>query len=201
MAILSAFNKDTAKNMQLDAGILVLNLKNPESFAGEIPAGAILVGATEGGSNFKATPEIRNLFDGIDGARGNYKDGNAIDSWEILLTATAKEITASNLKTALAAADITTTDGGKYDTLVPRMDIKTTDYLSNICWLGTMNGSTDAMIIELRNVMNTSGIDFTATDKGTGSVAMEFKAHFDLTNPNDVPFRIHFPKKTVVKNK
>lgn len=198
MTILSAFNKDTAKNMQLDAGMLIMNLPNPESFNGVIPEGAKKIGATEGGSNFVATPEIRNIFEGIDGARGNYKDGNAIDSWDIKLTATAKEMTAENLKLALAAATITAgSSSDKYDTLVPKMNISTADYIDNVCWLGKMNGSNTAMIIELKNVMNSTGINFTSTDKGTGSVEMELVAHFDLENPDDVPFRIHFPKKTV----
>ena len=40
---------------------------------------------------------MRNIFEGIDGAKGNYKDGNVIDNWEITLTATVKEMTAKKL--------------------------------------------------------------------------------------------------------
>lgn len=193
MAILSAFTKNTAKNMQLDAGLLVRGLTDILNFNGTI-ADDKKLGATSGGASFSATPEMRNIFEGIDGAKGNYKDGNVIDNWEITLTATVKEMTAKNLQLAMATADINSEDD-KFDVLTPRMEVKTTDYIDNICWLGTMNGSSEPMIIELKNVLNTNGISFTAEDKGSGSVELELKAHFDLSKPNEVPFKIYFPKQ------
>lgn len=193
MAILSAFTKDTAKNMQLDAGLLVRGLTDILNFNGTI-ADDKKLGATAGGASFSATPEMRNIFEGIDGAKGNYKDGNVIDNWEITLTATVKEMTAKNLQLAMATADIKS-DNDKFDVLTPRMEVKSTDYIDNICWLGTMNGSSEPMIIELKNVLNTNGISFTAEDKGSGSVELELKAHFDLSKPNEVPFKIYFPKQ------
>lgn len=193
MAILSAFTKNTAKNMQLDAGLLVRGLTNILNFNGTIEDEKKL-GATSGGASFSATPEMRNIFEGIDGAKGNYKDGNVIDNWEITLTATVKEMTAKNLQLAMATADIAT-GNEKFDVLTPRMEVKSTDYIDNICWLGTMNGSSEPMIIELKNVLNTNGISFTAEDKGSGSVELELKAHFDLSKPNEVPFNIYFPKQ------
>lgn len=193
MAILSAFTKNTAKNMQLDAGLLVRGLTDILNFNGTI-ADEKKLGATSGGASFSATPEMRNIFEGIDGAKGNYKDGNVIDNWEITLTATVKEMTAKNLQLAMATADIKS-DDDKFDVLTPRMEVKSTDYIDNICWLGTMNGSTEPMIIELKNVMNTNGISFTAEDKGSGSVELELKAHFDLSKPDEVPFNIYFPKQ------
>ena len=193
MAILSAFTKNTAKNMQLDAGLLVKGLTDILNFNGTI-ADDKKLGATSGGASFSATPEMRNIFEGIDGAKGNYKDGNVIDNWEITLTATVKEMTANNLKLAMATADIAT-GNDKFDVLTPRMEVKSTDYIDNICWLGTMNGSSEPMIIELKNVLNTNGISFTAEDKGSGSVELELKAHFDLSKPNEVPFNIYFPKQ------
>lgn len=193
MAILSAFTKDTAKNMQLDAGLLVRGLTDILNFNGTI-ADDKKLGATAGGASFSATPEMRNIFEGIDGAKGNYKDGNVIDNWEITLTATVKEMTAKNLQLAMATADIKS-DNVKFDVLTPRMEVKSTDYIDNICWLGTMNGSSEPMIIELKNVLNTNGISFTAEDKGSGSVELELKAHFDLSKPNEVPFNIYFPKQ------
>ena len=95
MAILSAFTKNTAKNMQLDAGLLVKGLTDILNFNGTI-ADEKKLGATSGGASFSATPEMRNIFEGIDGAKGNYKDGNVIDNWEITLTATVN--TASRTK-------------------------------------------------------------------------------------------------------
>lgn len=194
MAILNGFTKDTAKNLQLDAGVLVVGLASPENFAGELGS-ARKVGATSGGGNFIVETEIRNLFEDLDGARGNYKDGNVIDSCEIKLSVTIKEMTVENIKMALGAADTATKQGTnqKYDITTARMTIKPTDYMDNICWLGTINGSDVPMIIELRNVMNSNGLNFSFEDKGKGGIELELKAHFTLEKPDEVPFKIYTP--------
>ena len=185
---LNGFTPNTAKNLQLDAGILVKN-----HTVGSAITDANKLGATEGGATFTAVPEIRNIFDGLDGARGNYKDGNVIDSWEISLTASVSEMTAENIKLAIASADSKTSTVEGYQEITPRNDIKTTDYLENVCWVGTVNGQDKPMIIELKNVMNTNGFSFTASDKGRGKVDLELKAHFDLENADEVPFKIYTP--------
>lgn len=192
--ILNGFTKDTAKNLQLDAGIIVTGLASPEDFAGEL-TGATLLGATSGGGSFVVETEVRNLFEDLDGARGNYKEGNVIDSYNIALTTTVAEMTAKNIKLALGAADTTTKQGAGNDVDITkaRMTIKAEDYIDNVCWLGSLNGSDKPMIIELKNVMNTNGLNFTFEDKGKGKIELELKAHFDLTKPEEVPFAIYTP--------
>ena len=192
--ILNGLTQDTAKNLQLDAGIIVAGLASPESFSGEL-SGATLLGATIGGGSFVVETEVRNLFEDLDGARGNYKDGNVIDSYNVVLTATVVEMTAKNIKLALGAADTTTKQGTgtNVDITKARMTIKAEDYIDNVCWLGRLNGSDKPMIIELKNVMNTNGLNFTFEDKGKGKIELELKAHFDLTKPEEVPFAIYTP--------
>lgn len=193
--ILNGFTPNTAKNMQLNAGILVKNIPDPENFDGTL-TDEQKIGATEGGATFTAIPEIRNIFDGIDGARGNYKDGNVIDSWEVKITGTAKEMTAENFKLALGAAKITkATTPKKYDKIEGKINIETADYLKNVCWLGTLNGSEEPIIIEIKNALNIAGLTFTAEDKGSGSIDFEIQGHFDLEKPDDVPFCIYTPTK------
>lgn len=192
--ILSGLTKDTAKNLQLDAGIIVTGLTSPENFAGEL-TGATLLGATKGGGSFVVEVEMRNLFEDLDGARGNYKEGNVIDSYNITLTATIAEMTAKNIKLALGAADTTVNQGtgNDVDVTKARMTINPEDYIDNVCWLGSLNGSDKPMIIELKNVMNTNGLNFTFEDKGRGTIELELKAHFDSSKPEEVPFAIYTP--------
>lgn len=192
--ILSGLTKDTAKNLQLDAGIIVTGLASPENFAGEL-TGATLLGATKGGGSFVVEVEMRNLFEDLDGARGNYKEGNVIDSYNITLTATIAEMTAKNIKLALGAADTTAKQGtgADVDITKARMTINPEDYIDNVCWLGSLNGSDKPMIIELKNVMNTNGLNFTFEDKGRGTIELELKAHFDTSKPEEVPFAIYTP--------
>lgn len=192
MAKLNAFNKNTATKLQLDAGILVKNqtVGSPISEEGKL-------GATSGGATFSAVPTYRNLFEDIDGARGEYKDGMVIDSWEITLTATVKEMTVNNIQLALANTEKAVGAGSyseSHQKLTPRLNVKSSDYLKNICWIGTLNDSSDSpIVIELKNVMNRNGFNLTTTDKGTGGIELELKAHFDLSKPDEVPFEIHVP--------
>lgn len=185
---LNAFTEKTAKNLQLDAGLLVKNHTVGEEITAENK-----LGATSGGATFTATPTMRNLFDDIDGSRGNYKEGNVIDGWDITLSATVKEVTADNIKMALSAATKDSATEVGYSKITPKMTVEDSDFLDNLCWIGTLKGSEKPIVILLKNVMNTNGFSFTATDKGTGAVAMELKAHFDLTKPNEVPFEIYVP--------
>ena len=95
----------------------------------------------------------------------------------------------------LAAAD---TDAAeleeKYDITTARLEVKDTDYLDNFCFIGTINGQDTPVIIEMKNVLNMNGLNLTVADKSTGSVSLELQAHFDLSKPEEVPFKIYTPK-------
>nr|DAH98925.1 MAG TPA: major tail protein [Caudoviricetes sp.] len=192
--VLNGFTANTATNLQLDAGIFVRGLADPSSFTGTVTTPAKTIGATSGGGSFTAIPTFRNIFEDLDGARGVYKGGQVIDSWEIKMTTTIKEMTAENLKLALAAADTSAASSGKYDTTVARLEVKEEDYLDNFCFIGTINGQDTPVIIEMKNVLNMSGLNLTVADKATGSVSLELQAHFDLSKPDEVPFKIYTPK-------
>lgn len=193
--VLNGFTPQTAQNLQLDAGIFVRGLADPSKFTGTVTTPAKTIGATSGGGSFTAIPTFRNIFEDLDGARGVYKGGQVIDTWEIKMTTTIKEMTAENLKLALAAAD---TDAAeleeKYDITTARLEVKDTDYLDNFCFIGTINGQDTPVIIEMKNVLNMSGLNLTVADKSTGSVSLELQAHFDLSKPEEVPFKIYTPK-------
>ena len=194
MKVLNGFTPQTAQNLQLDAGIFVRGLADPSKFDGTLQGPAKTIGATSGGGSFTAIPTFRNIFEDLDGARGVYKGGQVIDSWEIKMTTTIKEMTAENLKLALAAADTTAASSGKYDTTVARLEVKEEDYLDNFCFIGTINGQDTPVIVEMKNVLNMSGLNLTVADKATGSVSLELQAHFDLSKPDEVPFKIYTPK-------
>lgn len=195
MKVLNGFTPQTSQNLQLDAGIFVRGLTNPETFNGTVTTPAKTIGATSGGGSFTAVPTFRNIFEDLDGARGVYKSGQVIDTWEIKMTTTIKEMTAENIKLALAAADTTAAESeGKYDTTTARLEVKDTDYLDNFCFIGTINGQDVPVIIEMKNVLNMSGLNLTVADKATGSVSLELQAHFDLSKPDEVPFKIYTPK-------
>jgi len=208
---LNGFTENTAKNLQLDAGIFLKSVPDPQELAslikgikdGEtidsiLPEGCEKIGATSGGGSFTAIPEVRNIFEDLDGARGSYVDGNVIDNWEIKMTTTMAEITAENLKISLCASDIKKAQAEElYDEITARNEIKTTDYIDNICWLGTQQGSEIPIIIEIKNVINLNGLNFTVADKDKGKLEVEFMANRTVSNPDEVPFKIYIPTKKI----
>lgn len=206
---LNAFTPNTAKNLQLDAGVflksvkdvqalgkLISEIKEEETFDDILPEGSEKLGATSGGGSFTAIPEMRNTFENIDGARGTYVGGNKIDNWEIKLTTTLAETTADNFKLALCASDIKKAGEPElYDEITARSYIEDSDYIDNICWLGTQQGSNIPVIIEIKNVINNNGLNFTFADKDNGKTEVELSGNKTMGNSDEVPFKIYVPTK------
>lgn len=195
MALLSAFNKDTANNLQLDAGIICKGIENPyKPTANELKTKCI--GATSGGAEFEVTPEITNIFEDLDDAKGKYKGGVEITNIDIVFSFTMKEITAENFKLAMGCADITkvganqlSDDNLPHTLLKPRLEIKNEDFIDNICWYGRKRNGEKVCIV-LRNVFNEGGLSYTSESAGKGSLEVELHAFFDLENPDKVPYEV-----------
>lgn len=195
MALLSAFNKDTANNLQLDAGIICKGITDPyKPTADELKNKCI--GATSGGAEFEVTPEITNIFEDLDDAKGKYKGGVEITNIDIVFSFTMKEITAENFKLAMGCADITkvganqlSDDNLPHTLLKPRLEIKNEDFIDNICWYGRKRNGEKVCIV-LRNVFNEGGLSYTSESAGKGSLEVELHAFFDLENPDKVPYEV-----------
>ena len=200
MALLSAFNKDTANNLQLDAGIICRGITNPyKPTADELKNKCI--GATSGGAEFEVTPEITNIFEDLDDAKGKYKGGVEITNIDIVFSFTMKEMTAENFKLAMGCADITqvkanevqanelSADNLHHTLLTPRLEIKDEDFIDNICWYGRKRNGEKVCIV-LHNVFNEGGLNYTSESAGKGSLEVELHAFFDLKNPDKVPYEV-----------
>ena len=196
MAVINGINSKTIENMQLDAGVLIAKALDPESadFDREIK-GEDHIGATKGAVTFSAIPEIRNIFEGIDGVRGDIKDGNVIDKWTVTLKATITEFTLANLQLCLGAGK-QGVPGKKYTKIEPEAEINTSMYKS-FTWLGTMAGGAEPLVIVLKNCLNVNGLTITAEDKNTGTAEIELKAHIDLAN-TEKQFAIYLPNTRTV---
>ena len=82
------------------------------------------------------------------------------------------------------------TTNGSRTTIQARNSIKTEDYIPHLAWVGdTAQG---LIAIELDSALNISGASFTFTDKGEGTLPVEFQAHYaTMQNQETAPFRIH----------
>lgn len=193
MALLSAFNRETANNLQLDAGMICKGITDPyKPTASELKTKCI--GATSGGAQFEAVPEITNIFEDLDDARGKYKGGVEITNIEITFSFTMKEMTEENFKLAMGAGDIKKVTAEEPSTvahtrITPRLDIQDDDFIDNICWYGRKRNGEKVCIV-LYNVFNEGGLSYSSESAGKGSLEVELQAYFDLEDPNKVPYEI-----------
>ena len=192
----------TFQNLQLNAGIFIANadyssIANATALKTAIQnliAGttsglgnsAKLLGATRGGGTFTVTREIR--VPEVDGRRYGFKGDSFVDSVDAQLTTTLIEITKDTFLTALAGTAVTGTS--PKETIKLSTVISTSDYLTNVCWIGDRGGG-KLILICLKNALNVADLSLTFTDKGEGTLPVEFHAKQDAVNDYDqAPFEI-----------
>lgn len=180
--MITGLSPATFERLQLNAGLFIKNfdyasatddatLKTALKTA--IEAGEGLLGATRGGGSFTCTPDIRNIE--ADGKRYEFVGSTVNDGWKVSLKTTLLEITPQNFKDALMCADVTDATDKKKHTVKIRTDIHADDYIPTLCWFGDTSKGT--VLIVLNNALNIAGANFTFTDKGEGTIPVEFNAH------------------------
>lgn len=174
----------TFENLQLNAGMFLANFDYSTATDAatlgallkterEKTSGSALIGATRGGGTFVCTPNTRSIE--ADGKREEWKGSSVNDGWTIKLTTTLLEINATNLMRSFGTADVT--DTKDKHTIKIRTDIKDADYIESLVWVG--DTSKGYVLIAIKNALNTAGATLTWTDKGEGTIPVEFTAHQD----------------------
>ena len=180
--MITGLRPDTFKNLQLNAGAFLLNFDHASyedasaletAVLAALEAGTDILGATRGGGSFQCTPEVRNIE--ADGKRYEFKGSTIFDSWTVMLTATLLEVNADNMQRVLASADVEETATTKKTVKIRTSIDATKDYIENLTWVG--DTSEGLVLISLKNALNTSGLNFTFTDKGESTMPVEFHAH------------------------
>ncbi|WP_100406264.1 hypothetical protein [Bacillus solitudinis] len=186
----TGYTDKTPERYLLDAGAVYKN------FDFDTMVGTLL-GATSGGNQFQLTQEKREIE--IDGLKGRGKGNTVIVSEEPILTVNLKELTAENLKLAIAGAEIDAATNLDYDIITSKGKIELTDYLDNITYIGKLSGSNKPVIIMIDNALSMEGIDMTMEDDGEAIVPIQFMGHYDANNIElgTAPFKIYWPKEAV----
>lgn len=187
------YNASVPDHLLLDAGAIYKNITF-DALTGVFSGEAL--GATQGGNEFSFSQEIRSIE--ADGAKGRVKGLQMIDSEEAVLTVNLLEQTATNIKLAIAGANLDTTDVN-YDLLTPKGKIESTDYLTNIAYVGRVSGSAKPVVIILENALSIEGLNLKPEDKKEAVLPIKFAAHADADDvaAGVIPVKIYFPKATV----
>lgn len=128
-------------------------------------------GATLGGGSFQLTPAVRQIE--ADGKRYEFVGSTVFDSWAVKMTGTLKEVTPGSFERILPTCE--KTKEGNVTKLRVRTQLKDEDYIPSFVWVG--DTSEGFILIELENVINTTGANMTFTDKGEATLPFEFTAH------------------------
>lgn len=188
----SGFTTETAKSLLLNAGAYFKNFDvSTDDFDSAVTAGK-LIGATKGGGEFSAVPEIRQIE--VDGVAGRAKGLETIDSWDIYLKANVLEVKEATIQSGLAASSVDSTTNAEYDIIMASNNLEVSDYIDNITWVGTLSGSNKPVIIQIFNALNTEGLKFSTTDKAEATISLTFYAHYTQDDLDTPPFKIYYPK-------
>ena len=187
----TGYTNKTKRNLLLGAGALyknfVVGTDTPSS------ATAKLIGATQGGLEFKAVPTIRNIQ--IDGILGKVADLDVIDAWETSLAGSFIEINSEVIRRSLAA--VTQTADSDYDIFQGSTEFDSDDYLTNVTYIGTLAGSETPVIIQVNNAIDTQGLTFKTEDGKEGTVDVTFEGRYAISDNGVPPFKIYWPKTAV----
>lgn len=173
--------QDTFNELQLDAGVLLKTFDPDDPVA---PADADIICATTGGINPTCVATYSDFGEDIDNVPANMMELKHLDSWECKLATTCLAVTAETIKLSLGAADVT---GNK---IVPRRDLKLTDFTDEIWWVGDLaNGGMAAIC--LKHVLSTGGFSLQTTKNGKGQLAIELTGHVSMSAQNDMPMEFY----------
>lgn len=184
--------KQTAERLLLDAGAIYKNLKydtEKKQWSG------IALGATSGGNEFKSEMETREPE--IDGIKSPIKGLVFVNFHNAQLVVNLKELSAQNIKDAIAAADIQKNAIEGYDKIVPRANIQLDDYLENIAYVGRLSNNKKPVIIILKNAISVEGLELSTEDNNEATIPITFKAYNDFEDAmgEKAPYEIYWPQE------
>ena len=191
MAKYTKIPENTFKELQLNAGMLLSNFA-PETATVQ---DSDIMGATSGGANFTATPSYTDFGDDIDNCPKNMAELKKLESWDIKIAGTFVSAGKSLASSLIGPADVTSGNTGNPDKIVPRNDLKSTDF-KDIWWVGdysdvNVGDSAGFIAIHMMKTLSTGGFQIQSADKAKGTFAFEYTAHFSMSSQDTVPFEIY----------
>ena len=182
MSKFSQISLEAFDEFQTDAGVLLKSF-NPES--PELVEEDIIC-ATTGGINPTCVPTYEDFGEDVDNCQSNMMELKRLIGWTCSLGFTALSASASVIKMALGAADVT---GESVSKIVPRAELKNTDF-SDVWWVGDrVDGGMVA--IRLINALSTSGFSLQTSKSGKGQIAVTLEGHVSIKEQNVVPMEFY----------
>lgn len=171
--------QNTFEALQVEAGVLLTSF-DPTS---PVISDDAIVCATTGGITVTAKPTYSDYFEDVDNAPENVMEGKRLDGWECSLSTTGLGTSPALIKLALGAADIDSENTSK---IIPRRDLKLTDFTSSIWWVGD-RADGGLVACQLLNALSTDGFSLKTTKKGKGQTGLTLMGHVSIDAQDVVP--------------
>ena len=179
----------TFSTLQMNAGILVDDFTPATGVIGNI------LGATTGGLTFNANPTYEDFGADVDNVPANTKQLKRVTAYDPAVSGNFVTMSAS-LAAKLSGAG--TTASTKF---TPAHGF-VTDVVDDLWIIGDYSdkntGAANAgyVAIHIIDALNTAGFQWTTTKDGKGQFAFDFHGHYDMTNPDIVPYEIYVKEGT-----
>lgn len=185
MAKFTLISEDAFDELQLDAGV-ILNEFDPANPVR--PASEDIIATTSGGINVVCQPSWSDFGDDVDNVPVNMMEFRHLDSWDCHMSFTSLKFNTANTKFALGAADVT--NGATYRKIIPRRDLKLTDFKDELWWVGDKaNGG--AYAVCLKHALSTGGISLQSGKNAKGTSAMEIYGHVSAEAQDEMPMEFY----------
>ena len=193
-----AFTKypdDMVDTVQLNAGFITDDF-DPDT----LEIGNIL-GATADGITFASNPTFEDFGADVDNVPPNTWQLKRLQSWNPTCSGTYKTMT-QDLGRDMLGAGAFGTSGSTVDKvhIIPADKLTASDF-KDVWILGdysAANVGTGAgyMAIHLKNALNDTGFQWKTNKDGKADFAFNYRAHYDLSSPDDPPFEIYIKPGT-----
>ena len=181
MGIFTAVSSTAFQEIQTDAGML---LKNFDPANPAAPADADIICATTGGVTASCIPQYSDYGEDVDNVMNNSMELKHLDGWECKISTTGLGTSKEAIKLSLGAADITG------DKIVPRRDLKLTDFTDAIWWVGDRSDG-GMVAVKLMHVLSSGGFSLKTTKNGKGQLTIELMGHVSLQAQGVVPMEFY----------
>lgn len=169
----------TPLRIALDAGALYRDWNE---------ASEVRVGATRGGAVFTLDREDRDIE--VDGAKGSIKDLVRTVREDVMLAVTLVEVSLEQLLRLTRGTEVS---DGEYNLITPTLSPASSDFLTNIALVASVQGTSDPMVITLLNALERGQWTFTTQDRNEGGLAVTFRAHYAPTAVTTPPYALRWP--------
>lgn len=170
-------------NILTDAGVVLVNFDpdNPVE-----PQSEDILFTTTGGINPVCEMRTSDFSDDVDNVQPGCKEFIHVDGWDCRLDTTSLTFNADSIHFALGAADVV--NGTVYKKIVPRRNLKPTDFINLWAIMDKANGG--AVAVKLENVLAGS-LSMQTSKNGKGTNSLSLVAHPSIENQDKIPMEFY----------